>query len=80
MAWPPLASTTRIAASAGTHGLSRIVNPWAGAMPWVADRFVPVLIRAACPHIAHSYSHLQSSPVISGGELSLLQEVFGFSC
>ena len=30
MAWPPRASTTRIAASAGTHGLSRIVNPWAG--------------------------------------------------
>jgi hypothetical protein len=26
---PPRASTTRIAANAGTHGLSRIVNPWA---------------------------------------------------
>ena len=29
MAWPPRASTTRIAATAGTHGLNRIVNPWA---------------------------------------------------
>ena len=29
MAWPPRASTTRIAANAGTHRLSRIVNPWA---------------------------------------------------
>ena len=33
MAWPPRASTTRIAANARTHGLSRIVNPWAEAMP-----------------------------------------------
>ena len=33
MAWPPRASTTRIAANARTHGLSRIVNPWAAAMP-----------------------------------------------
>jgi len=41
-------STTRIAASAGTHGLTRIVNPWAGTEPLrTAGRAVPTF----CPQL-----------------------------
>ena len=42
----------------------------------MADRSVPVLIRAACPHIAHNLPAVKVISKNSGDELPLLERVF----